>query len=144
MPRRAAPVRHVFVLRLVLTLAALALPAPARAEVVYSNDFEGTVGPEWSRTNTERTPVGDRGFLGQFGAETVTLSLNNLPPHSQLTVSFDLFLLRSWDGSGEDEFGPDTWSLAVDGGPRLIHTSFSFPGYTTSWQSFPGQFPSAL
>src|SRR5947207_2175207 len=98
-----SPARRNPALPLLLLLPLLALASPARAgsQTVYFNDFEGAVGPEWSHTNTERTPFGDRGFLGQFGNDSVTLTLDNLPPHTALTVSFDLFVIRSWDGVGE-------------------------------------------
>ena len=43
---------------------------------LYSNDFEGTIGAEWSTTATDVTPIGDRRFLGQFGNDTVTLTLD--------------------------------------------------------------------
>ena len=41
------------------------------SQVVYENDFEKTVGREWSLPITDTTPKGARGFLGQFGRETV-------------------------------------------------------------------------
>jgi len=65
----------------------------------YFNNFEGAVGSEWSNTSTDITPVKARRFLGQFGNETVSLALAGLPSHEYLTVSFDLFLIRSWDGN---------------------------------------------
>jgi hypothetical protein len=38
---------------------------------VYSNDFEGVVGPEWSNTSTDVTPKGARRFLGRFGNDAI-------------------------------------------------------------------------
>jgi hypothetical protein len=66
--------------------------------MVYGNDFEGTVGPEWSKTSVDVTP-GGRHFLGQFGNDTLTLTLACLPAHVQATLSFDLYVIRSWDGN---------------------------------------------
>src|SRR5687767_3333156 len=83
----------------------------AGADVVYQHDFETAPGAEWSHTTREVTPSG-RGFLGQFGNDTVTLRLQELPAHGTVSVSFDLFLLRSWDGSGENGWGPDVWSAS--------------------------------
>ena len=84
------------VLRALLVLSACLLSfipiQPAHALLVYSNDFEGGVGAEWSSAMTETTPVGSRGFLGQFDNATITLTLA-LPTHSGVTVSFDLLIL---------------------------------------------------
>lgn len=120
---------------------------PAAADTVYFNNFEGAVGPEFSTGLTSVTPVGGRRFLGEFGNGTVSLSLSNLPAHDQLTVSFDLFIIRSWDGN-DPGFGPDVWNLSVAGGPTLLNTTFSpvdFPVGTPipapRRQAFPDAFP---
>jgi Ca2+-binding RTX toxin-like protein len=118
---------------------------------IYSNNFEGAIGSEWSRTTTDTTPVGSRRFLGQFGSEAVTLSLgagssvlpDGLPVHEQVTVSFDLFVIRTWDGNGTGCHGPDIWDLSVAGGPTLLHTTFNnaYPGCEGTPQAFPDAFP---
>jgi hypothetical protein len=86
-------------------------------------------------TNAE-SPGGKRHFLGEFGGpridllahtqvrQTVRLALKGLAPHATATVSFDLLILKSWDGSSP-QYGPDRWSLRVDGGPTLLDTTFS-------------------
>jgi len=56
---------------------------------VYTNDFEGAVGTEWSSTSVLTTPVGARKFLGDFRIGTVSLTLTGLPSHTEVTVSFD-------------------------------------------------------
>lgn len=112
------------------------------ATLIYSNDFESEAGSEWSSTNIDTTPVGERSFLGQFGYETVTLTLNDLPSHPGITVSFDVFVINSWDGNNTT-WGPDVWDLSVIDGPTLLHTTFSnikenpsnFP------QSYPDDYP---
>jgi hypothetical protein len=102
--------------------------------VVYANDFEGTIGTEWSVPQMiSTTPVGGRKFLGEFANAVASLRLANLPVHTQLSVSFDLFILKSWDGNRTD-FGPDTFQLYVEGGPTLIRSTFS----TYTAQSYPG------
>lgn len=124
----------------------------ARAEVVYFNDFENTSDPltEWSDKREVKTTPGtiehpiDR-FLGEFGltcTSNVTLSLDNLPPHNRAKVSFDLYIIRSWDGNAN----PDLWTLDVNDGPliHLIHTSFSNCHWCTGdslRQSYPGGYP---
>jgi serine/threonine protein kinase len=91
----------------------------------YVNDFEGSAGPEWSKNKTSRSPTG-RSFLGDFGNETVRLTLQNLPSHSTVRLSFDLYILRSWDGNGppQNTNGPDLWTLDVPGIRTLLRTTF--------------------
>jgi len=38
--------------------------------------------------------------------ETITLTLKNLRPHSLATVSFDLYVLKSWDGNNPNSGPP--------------------------------------
>ncbi len=105
---------------------------------VYRNDFEGVVGSEWSLITTEVSQNGSRKFLGRFGSnEKTTLSLANLPSHTKVTVSFDLYILASWDGNGPNE--PDLWELSVKDGPVLLHTSFS--NHLGKRQAFPDNHP---
>ena len=108
----------------------------------YFNDFEGIVGAEWSSIKTDWTPAGARRFLGQFGDENVTLTLRDLPAHTEVTVSFELFILRSWDGNNQTH-GPDVWQLKVDRGPTLLHTTFANvpPDIKDFNQAYPGDYP---
>ncbi|MCK4629415.1 MAG: hypothetical protein KAT56_10455, partial [Sedimentisphaerales bacterium] len=127
-----------------IALFCVLTPITATASVLYSNDFEGTIGNEWSHTSTDTTPIGKRNFLGEFNPEIVTFALYDLPAHSELTVSFDLFILRSWDG---DNFTPDIWEFRVLNGPIFLHTTFNnhqdgsihFP--VTPTQSYPNNYP---
>lgn len=128
----------------ILPLAALS-SASATVTQVYSNDFEAPVGSEWSQTDRDVTPVGARGFLGQFGSESAVLSLSGLPAHDSVTVSFDVYVIDSWDGQGID-VGPDIFDLSVVGGATLLHTTFSnvencAPGDRN--QAYPGTYPGA-
>jgi len=96
--------------------------------------------PAQRLTNCDSTN-GLRRFLGEFGGprigtpsdpgynwtrveQTITLTLTNLPPHSALKVSFDLLILKSWDGNSP-RYGADRWSLSVAGGDTLLATTFS-------------------
>ena len=130
---------------LVLLLAASIVAATAghssAASIVwYVNDFEGAAGAEWSHTTTDSTPWGQRRFLGQFCNDMVTLSLPDLPEHTELEVSFDLFVIRTWDGSGDDP--GDVWHLGIQDGPTLLHTTFSNGGTTYDLpQTYPGNLP---
>lgn len=99
---------------------------PVRGQLVYANDFKETPGAEWSSQSVEKTPVGERPFLGQFGNESVKLGLDNLPAHTDLVVYFDLFALRSWDGNNsKDGLGPDLWALSVQDSNLVFQTTFS-------------------
>jgi hypothetical protein len=121
-------------------LSALLWPSPARGDMPYRQDFEGEVGSEWSVGRTEMTPAGGRHFLGQFGNDAVRLALQELPEHATVTLSFDLYVIRTWDGSGENGWGPDVWRVGVDGGPTLMETSFSYPGCWINRQAYPGTY----
>jgi Ca2+-binding RTX toxin-like protein len=95
--------------------------------------------PEWSHSTLEVTPSGNRKFLGQFGNQTVSLSLAGLPSHSTVTVSFDLYIINSWDGN-DLSAGPDIWDLSVTGGPILLHTTFTGAAFDLS-QAYPDNYP---
>ena len=57
---------------------------------------------------------GSRKFLGQFGTnDSIDLTINNLAAHSMVCVSFDLYIIGSWDFG--DSWGPDTFGVDVDG-----------------------------
>jgi hypothetical protein len=103
-------------------------PAPTPRPFLYQENFEGAGGPgtEWSSQTISVTPVGGRRFLGEFAnGEGVRLSFDTLPPaHQSVTVSFDLYIIRSWDGDGSQGAGPDIWSLSV-GAVTLLRTTFS-------------------
>jgi len=111
---------------------------PASAATVYMNDFQTAVGAGWSSADNTigitQAPNDDfvRLFLGEFSNGTVSLSLTDLPEHVTTTVSFSLYLIRSWDGNATDDqgvpIGPDSWNLSVGGGPSLLNTTFSNGG----------------
>lgn len=108
--------------------------------------------------STVQSPNGRQSFLGEFGGpliltsrpydpqhfvrvdETVTLVLRKLKPHANVTVAFDLYILKSWDGNNPN-YGPDRWSLRVEGGPMLLNTTFSnnrkTAPYDLSLQDYP-------
>ncbi|MCI0537741.1 MAG: hypothetical protein L0Z50_21210 [Verrucomicrobiales bacterium] len=122
---------------------ALGLFANAYAADIYTQDFEGVVGPEWSVSSVATTPVGGRKFLGEFDNTSVALSLAALPAHSTVSVEFDAFIIESWDGNGDACCGPDIFDLSVVGGPAgLIHTTFSNHGPSfLNNQAYPGSYP---
>jgi hypothetical protein len=78
----------------------------------------------WSHTKTEVTPTGSTRFMGLFFNEKVKLTLDKLPTHKTVVVTFDLYVVRTWDGDGAGA-GPDVWGLDLDDGASLIKTTFS-------------------
>jgi hypothetical protein len=140
--------------RVVCGLAGLAASlafAPAQAATVYSNDFEAPAvgtspGAEWSaNTEVNVTPTG-RKFLGGtgdasnslgLGNETATLSLGGLGLHDTVTVSFDAYIINSWDGAaGNGDAGPDEFRFISDGTTRL-DTTFSNVNEFGRTQNYP-------
>jgi ankyrin repeat protein len=131
-----------------------ATPAP-QTRRVYFNDFSSEqVGPEWStfpehgaaqgELHVSITPQGAHRFLGELGSQTARLTLKDLPPHREVSLYFDLYILRTWDGNNLN-FGPDVWSLSIPEGPTLLQTTFanttSVPDTNVPLQAYPGSYP---
>lgn len=118
------------------------LPAAQASTQAYSHDFQWDVGAaapvEWSMGTIQSAPLPDyagwRRFLGEFVNDTVTLSLADLSAHSFVTLSFDLYLIRSWDGLATD-YGQDFFG--VNAGANSLFLS-SFSNGHTAGQSFCG------
>jgi hypothetical protein len=105
---------------------------------VYAEDFEDGAGPEWSNPEVDTAP-GGQNFLGQFGSQPVTLGLDGLPAHSQVSVTFDLYVIRSWDGNNT-AFGPDIWSFGIQGQAPQVYTTFRNFSDAID-QAYPGNYP---
>jgi hypothetical protein len=153
---------------------------PVPAAIVYSNDFNGSLGStfaEWTSmplafhksvsgidgsirapmVQTVESPNHRERFLGEFGGppvgrpgdpdwnrtrvdQTVLLSLRDFPAHRSITIKFDLYVLKSWDGDSP-QFGPDRFFVRVIRGPTLLDATFSNnPKLKSdgSYQSYPG------
>ena len=101
----------------------------------YCTTFTNGAGNEWSNTSTTTSPSGEK-FLGEFSNENLALNLSDLPVHTQAFVTFDLYLIKSWDGNriywtGESiakpndlVVGPDHWKMTTSG-KKLLDTTFS-------------------
>src|SRR5215468_5333318 len=61
----------------------------------------------------------DANYMQVRVEQTITLTLTNLPPHLALKVSFDLYVLKSWDGNSP-RYGPDQWRMSVFNGRVLL------------------------
>jgi RHS repeat-associated protein len=116
--------------------------------IVYFNDFENSNRSlnEWSNPITGVTPIGNRHFLGRYGGRAyeerfrqTRLTLDNLPEHEIVTLSFKLYVNDSWNGS-TGIYSPDTWRLNVAGGQTLLYTTFG-SGYPNGLpQAYPNNF----
>jgi Immunoglobulin I-set domain len=121
------------------------------ATLLYTNDFERAAGAEWSKGPISTTPKGSRRFLGQFGSEWVSVFLAGLPSHDMITVGFDLYVIRSWDGSQSDQNGPDIFQIQEGQTNVVFRTTFATHEYYESdtngthlvsrKQAYPGRFP---
>ncbi|MBI1293414.1 PKD domain-containing protein [bacterium] len=133
------------------------LPGVMNAMPSYTNDFEDDA-QGWSVGPVTSAPNGQK-FLGEFGNETVSLTVGNLPAHTQVTVEFDLYVIRSWDGNqrqiaetlspeeqrvraGAADFspelvdvriGPDIFRVQSDGVTLLDATFSNWPGGTQNY-----------
>jgi hypothetical protein len=135
-----------------------AYPEWSSSVVTYSNHISppgsGTL-PAPVVTNTS-SPNNAQRFLGLFGGppigrptdpgwnhtrvdQTIRLALTNLPPHRALQLSFDLYIIRSWDGNSP-AYGSDRFVLSVADCPTLLATTFSNNPKTDSdgsYQNYP-------
>jgi len=115
------------------------------AATVYANDFEAAVGDEWSiplvaSTATERHFLGQDPSLG-FGNQIVTLTLNSLPVHTEITAVFDLFVINSWNGNDETPGkGPDLFSVFVGPTPSTSLVRTTFTNLSNGSQAYPDPF----
>jgi hypothetical protein len=112
--------------------------AGAESGVFYTTGFEAGVGAEWSTNAAAQAPSG-RKYLGQFGTNTVRLTVGSLPAHTNLIVSFDLMTMGIWRGNVR----PDVFDLRVAGATNaLVHTTFA-QRRNAGLQAFPGAGPSS-
>lgn len=78
-------------------------------------------------------------FLGRFNDELVSLSLP--AGMTSVTISFDLYIIGSWDGAGKQNFGWDQWQIEVQRGDATPENVFltSFANQGTKPQNYPRQ-----
>lgn len=107
---------------------------------LYANNFEvAQPGPAGIENYKHSITPNKQQFMGEYGNETASLNIGCLPDHTYLLISFDLYLIRSWDGN-TTPVGPDHWKMELRGQDRpLIDSTFS--NYSWQKQSFPGTYP---
>jgi len=114
-----------------------------RPGVVYKANFDADrSGPEWSSRTVSRTKNGQHKFLGPFRELPLAFTVDGLPVHQFIHVTFDLITFEPWNGDSAN-WGRDLWDMRVEGGQPLIHTTFSNCGFfnDNNEQSFPDQYP---
>ena len=107
--------------------------------VVVDDDFEDGADEGWSTDQLSTTPEGERDFLGEFANQRITFEAHDLPAHSRAVISFDLFVIRSWDGNNLTD-GPDRWLMDLDG-VTVIDTTFSNWNDVLRQQAYPWELP---
>lgn len=125
------------------------------AGVSAAGELDETPGLIWSTDATKDSPEWDRKFRGEFSNQDVTVRFEKMAAHDYLQISFQLFILRSWDGTvrtpeGSRRTGPDFIRVGLDDGRTLIHAAFSntpiYPGFNraATWQTYPSPMPGDL
>lgn len=105
----------------------------------YKEGFQGAVpgnaDASWSTSLISAAPADpNRRYLGDFGNDTVTLKLQNIPVHDCLCIEFDLYLRRSWDGS-HPRWGDDWVGVRLDG-TVLMRDTFAMHSLPSFQQTF--------
>jgi hypothetical protein len=116
-----------------------------QVQEVYRNTFEQ---PDLTRISGGiiNTYDGSK-VLGYYNDGGFSLTLDDLPGHELVTVSFDLYTHDTWGGNNIGDAGvadgPDLWQMKVDG-DTYINTTFSNSvcnGVYCLQQSYPRNYP---
>jgi hypothetical protein len=118
-----------------------AVAAAAFAQTsVYSDNFEtGTLADrtQWDfngvntgtstlLSTTPLSPLTATTFLAEFGGNDVARLNLDLPEQTAFVrLTFDAYLLRTWDGFDPNFGGPDTFGYGVEGQTPLLNATFS-------------------
>ena len=96
---------------------------------VFQDNFEGGAKANWTNQTTDATVPGVFSqFSGRFSSGSQTLNLAGLAPGQAVTLTFDLYVIDSWDG-GSTSAGPDIFQVSADGATLMSDT---FTNYATT------------
>jgi len=138
-------IQEIFSISLALLFLTTCKKFPQEERVVYTNDFEqtdlkGISGGVLAVFNGSK-------MLGRYNNSGFNLSLDNLPKHDLIKITFDLYIQDSWDGNSKGDgkviAGPDLWQMKLDG-DTYINTTFSNTicnGVYCLMQSYPHNYP---
>ncbi len=120
--------------------AALSATVSAQSTVVYTQNFDGVLGPEWSGVRTVESVQGfeGKGSAGNYFSGNLLrnasvglasrLTLTNLPPHRSVNVGFLFAAIDSWDGTGHTDgsqtYLEDYFTVTLDG-VTIFNQSFA-------------------
>jgi hypothetical protein len=110
------------------------------AVAVFQDDFEADGKPEWAVNATDGTLPGVlTRFSGRFASAAQTLTLTGLTAGQTHTLTFDLYILDSWEGLGPGG-GPDVFLILAD---EQVLFREAFSNVQTAAQTFggPGSIP---
>lgn len=112
--------------------------AQATGLAVYQTDFSSGIDSQWSAGSViSDASLGE--YLGNFSLDgATTLTLGGLPSHTQITLSFDLYLFSTWDGNNA-VYGPDSFSISSSA--PAIGGSWTFTNHQPEGQSYPQAVP---
>lgn len=132
-----------FILVLVLTISFFSCKNSISNEAIfYQNDFESQ--NLASIQNGIISQFNGSNVLGNFNNQNFVLSLNNLPGHDLVSITFDLYIHDQWEGNQAAPAGPDIWQMLVDG-DIFINTTFSNAACGVNVfcppQSYPNNYP---
>jgi hypothetical protein len=111
---------------------------------VYYNDFE--TGSLSNISNGVISQFNGSAVLGRYNNGFFILTLNSLPKHDLISISFDLYIHDTWDGNKPPPDGPDIWEMLVDGNPYINTTFSNSPcgaDYFCAPQSYPFDYPNS-
>jgi subtilase family serine protease len=112
------------------------LGSAARAQIIYSADFNSSTAPGFSNARFASSPDGSRRALGRYGNESATLNLSGLQAGHAYRVDAKVYAFDSWDGNAAS-VGPDRWSIATGSGSGWTTT---FSAFSSSAQAFPFEY----
>lgn len=114
---------------------------------VYNNNFES--GNLNGITKGVISTYNGSKVLGNYNNGQFNLTINDLPSHNLVDISFDLYIHDSWEGnqSYQDNIsGPDIWQMLVDN-KSIINTTFNnyecAEGNFCPPQAYPADYPTA-
>ena len=100
-----------------IALSASCLINVANAGLIYSNDFQTGSAAGFSGDNTVVTAPSGESFIGHLNnGETPILNLTGLESHSSITIDFDVYGIRSLDGTANQ----DNFEFLIDGVSQFI------------------------
>lgn len=138
-------IKHIYQLFILVLLFGSCAKSANNDVEIYNNDFEN--GSLSGITDGIISSFNDSKVLGNYNNGGFNLTINDLPPHDLIDISFDLYIHDSWEGTQQlsnNDNGPDIWQFKVDN-KTFINTTFNnyecVPGNICPPQSYPADYP---